>query len=140
MEIENLLTELVLTLENNFKDNFTGLVLFGSYAKGTQNKTSDVDLLITFKKLPINRENKQEFISDFLLNFQEKYHIEINAKIAEENKINKTILIYEIADYARIIIDKNKKILKLFEEIKKDYESGFVKKIFRDNYHVIQFV
>lgn len=139
MNINSLLEELQESLEKEFKDNFTGLVLFGSYAKGTQKHTSDVDIIITFKKLPVKRAEKQEFISDFLLPFEEKYHVDINAKISQDNMINKTILFYEIVDYAKILVDKNNKIDRLFKRIKKDYEKGDVKKIYRDNYHIIQF-
>lgn len=49
MKINSLLKELNNSLENKFKDNFTGLVLFGSYAKNKQNSSSYIDILLTFK-------------------------------------------------------------------------------------------
>lgn len=127
--LNKLLKELQSSLEVEFKDNFTGLVLFGSYARNEANNHSDLDLIITFKKLPSSRVKRMELLTDFLLEFENKYELEINAIISDENKISKTYLVLDIAEYAKIIIDKNNKITNLFNSIKKDYDVGLVKKI-----------
>lgn len=135
--ISQLLKTLQNFLENNFKNNFTGLVLFGSYAKGTQNPTSDIDILITFKKLPKSRIERIELVEDLLNDLEDKYQIEINPIICEEKNLNKSFLMLDIAEYAKILVDKNKKITQLFSQIKKDYDKGFVRKISRGEYYVL---
>lgn len=139
ININQLLKELISKLETKFQENFTGLVLFGSYAKGTPKANSDIDILLTFKQLPKERYERTKLISDFLLPFEEKHQIKINPIITQESNISKSILLIEIAEYAKIIIDKNEKISKLFQSIQDDYKNGYIKKTFRENYHVLIF-
>lgn len=56
VEINKILNELKNSLKSKFKDNFTGLILFGSYAIGKKKKNRDLDIMILFNKLPKNRE------------------------------------------------------------------------------------
>ena len=128
MNINNLLKELQEALENDFKDNFTGLVLFGSYAKAAQKPNSDIDLILTFKKLPENRLDRLRLIEDVIDSIEDKYKIAINPIVSNEEKLQKTYLLIDIADYAKIIVDKNKKITTLFNSIKKDYKKGLAQK------------
>ena len=41
---------------------FYALILFGSYARGDQNKESDIDLLILIDKEKVTREDKLKFM------------------------------------------------------------------------------
>ena len=137
MNINSLLEELQESLEKEFKDNFTGLVLFGSYARGTQKPTSDVDLLLTFKNLPKNSYDRSDLFLDILINLEYRYNIDINAIYAEERELSKSPLLVDIALYAKILKDENKRISKLFINIKKDYEKGVYKKIPRKNHYTL---
>ena len=140
INIDKLLKELICELESEHKDNFTGLVLFGSYAKGTQTPKSDVDIILTFKKLNCNPQDYTDVVIKTTLEIEDKYKIDINPIVSIESKLAKTPLTLEIADYAKIIVDKNKDIKKLFDSIKQDYKEGFVKKIFRNGYSFIQII
>ncbi len=128
--IKKLLTELKDQLEKSHKENFTGLVLFGSYARNTQNKDSDVDLIATFKDLPESRTQRIEIFSQTLVDLELKYNINITLIAKKESELKKSALLTEIADYAKILIDKNIKLINLFKSIQKDYKNGFVKKLF----------
>lgn len=50
-ELKILLSNVKLDILNHYNDkkHITEIILFGSYAKGTQNKNSDVDVLVIFK-------------------------------------------------------------------------------------------
>lgn len=139
MDINTLISDLKETLEKEFKTNFTGLVLFGSYAKATQNKNSDVDIIITFKKLPSGRYERTNLIVDIVIELESKYHVQISPIFCEDKEFNKSVLIIEIADYGKILVDKSKIISKIFESVKKDFEKGFVKKIIKSDHHVLEF-
>jgi predicted nucleotidyltransferase len=137
MNVENILNELKKNLEEEFKKNFTGLVLFGSFAKGTQKLNSDIDILLTFNNLPQSRTKRFRLIRPIIMQLEEKYDIYINPVIAQEDKLSKSHLLLDIAQYAKILLDKNGKIKKHFEDIKNDYKNGLVKKIVRDNHYVL---
>ncbi len=135
--INKLLKELELELENQFKDNFTGLVLFGSYAKGTQTKYSDIDILLTFKKLPKERLERQSLIMEILEPFEEKIHKTISFICLNEDNLKKTFLMADISEYAKIIKDDSGEIKKLFCSLKEDYKKGLIKKNYkRDHYSI----
>lgn len=135
-ETKKILNYLVEKLDD--LKSFKGLVLFGSYAKETQNKKSDFDIIISFEKLPHSIIKRDELINDIVLDCENKFKIEINPILADDNSITKTQLTIEIADYAKIIVDKNNTFQKLFDSIKKDYQKGYIKKIQKDNYLVIE--
>ncbi|MFW5704334.1 MAG: nucleotidyltransferase family protein [Nanoarchaeota archaeon] len=137
--INKLLTELKTELNSKHKENFTGLVLFGSYAKGVQNKNSDVDLIVSFKKLPKNRKEKISYLFDIIFPLEEKYGIEINPLVCESKNLKKTILATEISDYAKIIVDKKGFFKKLFDSIKNDFKEGIFEKIQRNSFHILKF-
>lgn len=133
VEVDKLLKELIVELELQFQDNFTGLVLFGSYAKGTQTQNSDVDILLTFRKLPKSRLERIELIEILLNKLEKKYKLPINPIIKEKSELELNFLFADIADYAKIIVDKTGEINKFMKEILLKYESGLIKKIISGN-------
>jgi len=50
-KISFVLTGLKLDLINLYQENFNSLILFGSYARGTANELSDVDILLILNKM-----------------------------------------------------------------------------------------
>ena len=138
--IDIIIKKIEKKIEKKFNNNFTGLILFGSYARNEQKNTSDVDLIITFKELPSSKFKRLELIYDIIDYFEDKYKIEINPIICEEKELGKSILIIEISDYAKIIVDKNDKIKELFKSIQDDYENGLIKKLwYGNNSHLLKF-
>ena len=133
-------TSIVEELRNklNTISSFRGLILFGSYAKNKQKKTSDIDVIITFENLPKSIYQRDLLINDLIMGLEDKYLIEINPILADDNNLGKTPLMLEISDYAKIIEDKNSNIAQLFNSINKDYEEGYVKKIQKKDFKIIQ--
>ena len=135
-ELTLILNQLVKELRNIFGENFSGLVLFGSYAKDRARKDSDLDILILLEKQvkePLN------LIIDTFIEIEYKFRIDISPIFLYEENLVKSILLFELQDYAKILFDKNNSLHKIFNEIKMDYEIGNVEKILRKNYHIIQF-
>ena len=60
-----------------FNNNLESIILFGSYASGTQTNTSDIDLLIVCKNLPSQRY-RQSLIKDY----QIKYLLKTNKQLS----------------------------------------------------------
>lgn len=79
----------------------------------------------------------KNLLSDLNLALENKYNISINSILYNEKKLDKTYLIIDIAEYAKIIVDKNNKISILFDEIKSDYKKGLVKKNIVDNHYML---
>ncbi len=137
INIDKLLKELICELETQHKDNFTGLVLFGSYAKGTQTEKSDVDIILTFKKLPKDQYLKSQLVIDTIIHFESKYFIEINPLVV--SKLSEVPLTIEIADYAKVIYDKTKTLKLFFKSILRKFKQGTYKKYYLpNNKHLLQ--
>lgn len=133
-----LIKELIAKLENKFGNNFTGLVLFGSYAKYTENKNSDIDFLISFKKLPKSPIEKFTLIREIIMEIEDKYDVNLSPISIKEDNVKSSPLIIDIAEYAKVIVDKNKKINKLFSLIKKKYANGHYQKILVDDHYMLK--
>ncbi|MGB9721132.1 MAG: nucleotidyltransferase domain-containing protein [bacterium] len=52
--IKGILEKVVSEVKNKFKDNLIGIILYGSWAKGTAKEDSDIDLLAVFDKIDNN--------------------------------------------------------------------------------------
>lgn len=84
-KIRSLFKELIETLTN--KIEISSLVLFGSYAKGTETKSSDIDLLIIAEK-----KDKNNLLQREIQALETKYGKEINQVIINK-KIFKDMLL-----------------------------------------------
>ncbi|MFW5704756.1 MAG: nucleotidyltransferase domain-containing protein [Nanoarchaeota archaeon] len=139
--VKKLLAQIKSKLEEKYGDDFTGLVLYGSYAKGKQHKYSDLDILVLFKfKVPINMVQRNKLVGDLFDDLEQEHRIAINPIISSDCQIGKTFLTIEIADYAKILVDKNNAITFLFNEIKNDYKEGRLKRIIKKGVNMIQIV
>lgn len=67
-----LLSDFVELLKANFNDNLCSVILYGSVAKGTARKDSDIDVCLIFKKLPKSRYKRILLISPLLQALREK--------------------------------------------------------------------
>jgi predicted nucleotidyltransferase len=137
-QLNSLLNHLIKNLENKFKDNFTGLVLFGSYAKNEAKDNSDLDILITFQELNCRYVERFDLVLPFLIKLEKEFKIQINPIIKLEKEFTISFLLSEIGTTGKIYLDKNKKIKLFFSKIKKAYKTGFIKKIETQNNYKIQ--
>lgn len=129
IELDTLLNELIEELNKNFKDNFTGLVLFGSYAKGKATDYSDIDLLLTFKKFSCRYVERFDLILPILINIEKKYKIQLNPVIKQLNELTISFLLSEIFLSGIVHLDKTKDLLNFKSRLDKAIDSGLVKKI-----------
>jgi len=137
MDVNKILYQVQEILNKKFKNNFLGLVLFGSFAKKTQTENSDLDILLIFKELPQNRIKKLDLIIPFISKIETEHNIEINFILKEDKNLKINFLIADIAEYAKIILDKTGTISRLFNEIKKNYELGNIRKILNNDHYML---
>jgi predicted nucleotidyltransferase len=67
-----LLNDFIELLKANFKDNLCSAILYGSVAKGTARRDSDIDVCLIFKGLPRSRYKRTLLISPLLQTLREK--------------------------------------------------------------------
>lgn len=72
MDISEIIKELNSRIKAKFP-NFLGSYLYGSYAKGTYNKDSDVDIVLIFDSKP-SRDEKMG-VYDILCDLDYKYNL-----------------------------------------------------------------
>ena len=84
-------------LEDHYKDQFAGLILHGSAARGEAGETSDIDLLVLLKK-PFDRFHELRVITDLLYPVQLESDRLISAKpVAEDDYESGAIQLYRNA-------------------------------------------
>lgn len=82
LELQTILLELNNRLKERFP-TYVSLHLFGSYAKGTATKESDIDVLLKFEELPF--EERFE-VAGIICDVEYKYDCFIDYKIMQECK------------------------------------------------------
>jgi predicted nucleotidyltransferase len=73
-ELHTILVEIKTRLTKLYKDQLVSIVLFGSYAKGAQNKESDIDIAVILKKIDDKYEEIDRIIDhtyDIALKYDE---------------------------------------------------------------------
>jgi uncharacterized protein len=107
-EINEITRELINLLKAN-TINFSKIILFGSYAKGTQNSESDIDFLVVsnqfrdkdiFSKHTMTKNIKWSLTDKFIKPFDILYYSDI------EWEHNSSIPINEAKKYGIELIDK----------------------------------
>jgi len=82
------------------------IVLFGSVARGTSKKTSDVDILIVMRDLPERTIERHSLLVDMEVEFIKKYHISISPVcLSPEDFKNINPLFYGILVGYKVIYD-----------------------------------
>ena len=137
-KLKLLLDELKISLENKFDTNFEGLILFGSYAKGTANDNSDLDLLLVLNELPQSPIKKFDLIRDIIMNLENKYKININVISIKKSNLKLSPLLIDIAEYAKILADRNNAVKKFFEKIDKGYREKIFEKIVVGDHYMLK--
>jgi len=71
--IKMLLSDLEIKLSELFKNNLKKIILFGSYAKGTYNNDSDIDIMVLLTETELNKYD--DIIADIVVELIGKYSI-----------------------------------------------------------------
>lgn len=79
------------------------VILYGSYAKGTAKKTSDIDLAIISKKLGRNPQEEGKYLFRKLWEIKESNIEPIGYSPMDLKKSNLSPLLYEIRKYGKEI-------------------------------------
>lgn len=111
MEFDEVLNNLIFLLKPS--DPYK-IVLFGSYAKGEQNKNSDIDIMVILdnnhvSKTHKERLNKKVFIRNLVLDINRKIPLDILVYSKEELNLLKkhgNYFIDEIEKTGKIIYEK----------------------------------
>lgn len=69
-EYHDLLKDLIALLTSTFAENLVSVVLFGSVARGTAKKESDIDLCLVIKNLPKSRFQRNSLLTRILSTLQ----------------------------------------------------------------------
>ncbi|EHP88513.1 nucleotidyltransferase domain-containing protein [Methanotorris formicicus] len=119
--LNKILNESLQKCKEKFDDDLISIILFGSYARGTATKYSDVDLLVIANNLPKRRIDRYKIIKDIDLEILKKYHITISPILIKPEELStKSInpLIYGILTGYKVIYDKNNFWKNYIEKIK----------------------
>ncbi|MCS7094086.1 MAG: nucleotidyltransferase domain-containing protein [Candidatus Aenigmarchaeota archaeon] len=73
MKVDRVLREFVEECKKRFGENLVSVVLFGSYARGEQKKTSDLDLLVVVKDLPMVWSERKKQFEEICESLSKKY-------------------------------------------------------------------
>lgn len=75
MNINSIMDKVIAIIKRNIKNNLVKIILFGSYARGEETKSSDIDLLV------LTQNNREEAYNTLRQFSEELYDIELNEKI-----------------------------------------------------------
>jgi predicted nucleotidyltransferase len=112
--------KLLVNSLNSNNINFYSLVIFGSYAKNTQTKSSDLDIAII-----VNKKSKQYQV--IIENLKLKSLIDLDIHIIEEEEFNKMLKV-DYENLGKEIARKNKPIINsyiFYNILKKGVQNGF---------------
>jgi predicted nucleotidyltransferase len=85
--VELAIKEFVEACKEKFKENLVSIVLFGSYVRGNFKETSDVDLLVIFKKLPESVWERDKMMEEILWKILLEKHVRVSPIIVEPEEI-----------------------------------------------------
>ena len=108
-------------IEQYFKKDLLGLLLFGSYARQQSFKTSDKDLLIVLQDcIPIKRNLYQEWDNNLAMHF-----VNVSPHFVHLPKlIHIGTLWLEVALEGQMIFDRNQQLFGILSKIKQQIEQG----------------
>jgi predicted nucleotidyltransferase len=121
--IKNILEEFKDKCREKFCLDLVSIVLFGSYARGTATKYSDIDLLVVVKNLPRDWRRRDKVLDDFERYFLKKSHKRIFPILTTPEAIINSVkrgnpLFYGIMTGYTILFDRNDFFKSEMEEVK----------------------
>lgn len=106
--IKKAINDFVEGCKSRFGQNLVSVVLFGSVARGTAKKYSDIDLVLVIDGLPRRRLDREDIVMDIILDVLKKYHIRISPVLLESTELstkNLNPLIYGILTGYNVLYD-----------------------------------
>jgi len=82
--IQLLLDQYVQEVIKIYEEHLKAVILYGSYARGDFNQTSDVDIMILTDYTDIEIKNYRYQLSDLTYDFNEAYNIDIKPIVKNE--------------------------------------------------------
>lgn len=70
------------------KNRLTKIILYGSYARGDYNNSSDIDIMVLTTLTDTEIEKVEEKIFDLAFDFQMKYFVDISVIVKNEEHFN----------------------------------------------------
>jgi predicted nucleotidyltransferase len=107
MNISFILDEVIKKIISNYREEVEQIILYGSYAKGTQKKNSDIDILVLFDQ-EMSKISDIVFANDLYRCFLEKYNKEVHIVFEKYSfYLNKCEEYYkEVPEYGKILYRK----------------------------------
>lgn len=87
VEDEKIIGEFVKRIKGRFGGKLVSVVLFGSRARGTYSRSSDVDLLVVADGLPDNVQERWETLKDARLEFLLGYGAKVETLLLTRNEV-----------------------------------------------------
>lgn len=93
-KIKTIIESLVSKLTETFISEIHSVVLFGSYAKGTATRQSDVDLLFIVSEL--KNKKLREYIEGECASYEHSYNIKVSPLITDIDELKKMLMAKEL--------------------------------------------
>ena len=119
--IKKAVNEFVEGCISRFGQDLVSVILFGSVARRTAKKYSDIDILVVIDELPKRRLDREEVVADIILGVLKKYHIRISPMLLESTELstkNLNPLIYGILTGYTVLYDPQNFWSKFLTKIK----------------------
>jgi len=107
----DLLNEIIENITNKYKKEIKEIILYGSYAKGTQKEDSDIDILVLFKN-KLSTIPDMLFAGDLYDMFKDKYNKKIHVVFEKYYfYVNKCEDFYkDVPNYGKILYQEKLKL------------------------------
>jgi hypothetical protein len=135
---ERAINEFVRLCKKKFGNNLVSIVLFGSHARGTATKYSDIDLLVIVKNLPDDWRERDRLVIALEHEVGSKYSIPITSIVASKREFLDGVeagnaLLFGISKGYVVLHDKEGLFPTKMEEFKTKYFLKLGTKEIREN-------
>ncbi len=105
---EKILNEFVKRCREKFKDNLISIAVFGSVARGTVTKKSDIDVLLVVKNADKSIGKRLDITLPIVMEISKLYGKDIYEHILTPDEIKKhPSILLDLTQDAKIILDKD---------------------------------
>ena len=94
MRVEEILNNYVNAIKSIYGSHLRKVILYGSYARGDYNESSDVDIMILLDISDLECKDYQDMLFDMTYDINFDNNVEINAIAKSEDTFNKWLNAY----------------------------------------------